>query len=128
MVTKARSTHTEQWTLVLDKPGVELYHVLLTFRAWQDDGQWVSVCEELAVASQGASGGDAIEKVIEATVLYLNTLEDVGERRRVFDERDIEVELGLPERRRAPIPVEHFNETVATRLVGLTEAAATSGR
>ncbi len=127
----SEAAHIQRWAIVMDKPGVELYHFLLTFRAWQEDDHWVSVCVELDVASQGSSGGDAIEKVIEAALLYLNTIEAVGERRRVFDERDIEVELGLPKpatQRRAVL--EHYNETVATRLIGRPahEEPVTTGR
>lgn len=87
-----------EW-VVLDKPGVQLHHVLLTFRAYEaadGDAKYESVCDELDVASCGDTIGEALDNVLEATLLYLNTIEDLEERRRVFDEHHIEFERGLP--------------------------------
>lgn len=53
-------------------------------------------CVTNCVASCGDSIGEALGNVIEATLLYLNTVEELGERRRVFDERGIVFDRGLP--------------------------------
>lgn len=83
---------------VMDKPGVELYHVAITVRASydEDSGQWASWCEELVVPSSGRTQVEALFNALEATVCYLNAIEALGERRRVFDERGVAVERGLP--------------------------------
>lgn len=81
---------------VMDKPGVELYSVLFTLRAYEEDGQYVSVCDELDVASCGDTIDEALDNVTEATICYLNTIEALGERRDVFRERGIEPKLGPP--------------------------------
>lgn len=88
-------THEVAEWVVLDKPGVELHYVPLTFRAFEaDDGdaKYESVCDELDVSSCGNTLDEALNNVVDATLLYLNTLEDLGERRRVFDEREIDFE------------------------------------
>ena len=110
--------HARSW-IVLDKPGVELYHVLLTFRAFPEDGQFASYCEELGVHSQGDTIDEALDNAVEATLLYLNTIEDLGERRRIFDEKNIDPERGLPkidapEHQVTVVP----SQVVTTRLVG----------
>lgn len=111
--------------MVYDKPGVELYHVELTFRvrASEDDGGYVAVCEELGVPSEGETVGEALENVVDATLLYLNTIEEIDERRRVFDEHEITCELGLPEVASAATRATHVDvdifETVSRRVAAL---------
>lgn len=85
------------WAL-MDKPGVELYHLELTVALERDDDidEWVGEVAELGVTSQGVSVGEAIDNTLEATIVYLDTIEEVGERRRVFTERGIEPKLGPP--------------------------------
>lgn len=85
-----------QITAVMDKAGVEIYHVPLTLRAHQEGGQWASFCEELAVHSCGDSIEEALANAVEATMLYLNTIEDLDQRREVFRKRGIKPELGWP--------------------------------
>lgn len=118
-------TASERCWAILDKPGVELYHVQLTLRAWLDDDEYVAVCDDLGVASQGGSRGEAIDNVTEAAILYLNTIEQNGQRRRIFDERGISAERGLPaelvfQERRTLL---HPDELVATVLVTRQETA-----
>lgn len=89
----------DAWTVVtavMDKPGVEIYHVPLTIRTRSEGGQWASWCEELGVHSCGDSIGEAIDNAVDATLTYLNTIEGLSERRRVFKEREIEPRLGWP--------------------------------
>jgi predicted RNase H-like HicB family nuclease len=91
-----------EW-VVLDKPGVEPHHVLLTFRAYQaadGDAAYESQCDELDVASCGDTVAEALANAVEATLLYLNTLEELGQRRRVFDELGIDFDRGMPPTRR----------------------------
>ncbi|HTE83670.1 MAG TPA: hypothetical protein VK821_02985 [Dehalococcoidia bacterium] len=79
-------------------------YVLLTFRAYEEDAQWVSECEELGVASCGGTIQEALDSLGEATLLYLETLADEeGELERVFlervfNERHVEIHAGTPPR------------------------------
>jgi predicted RNase H-like HicB family nuclease len=63
----------------------------LHFTGHEEDGQWVSECVELGVASCGDTAQEALEAVLEATNLYIETLKDEGELERVFRERSIRV-------------------------------------
>lgn len=76
---------------IYDRPGVEVHALPLTIALEQDDTveEWVGTCCELDVTSSGETMGKAVDATVEATLLYLNTLEELGERRRVFDERDL---------------------------------------
>ncbi len=65
--------------------------VRLTIAVWPEDGKWLSECVELGVGTFGESAQDAGEQAIDAICSYLNTLEDLGERERVFAERGIQV-------------------------------------
>lgn len=71
--------------------GEVLRHIIVTFRAVHDDetGQYVARCEELEVSTFGPTIEEAFAELNDAVVLYLNTLEEVGERERTFQERGI---------------------------------------
>ena len=66
-------------------------HLLLTARVHEEDGQWVSECEELGVASFGASVTEALSALDEAIEVYLQTLLDIGELQRTLVERQIRI-------------------------------------
>ncbi len=70
--------------------------VELTGVVWPEGTQWVSQCIEFDISSFGASPGDAIEELKDAVCSYLNTIEDLGERERVFEERGVPVYQQLP--------------------------------
>lgn len=65
--------------------------VRLTIAVWPEDGKWLSECVELGVGTFGESAQEAGDQAIDAVASYLNTLEDLRERERVFAERGIEV-------------------------------------
>jgi predicted RNase H-like HicB family nuclease len=85
-------------------------YVDLHFRAFQEDNQWVSECVELGVASCGDSMQEALAAIVDATTLYLETLEDEGElegvlrdaglRRTVHGEAEPEASIAM----RLPVP------------------------
>jgi len=79
-------------------------YIVLTFKVWPEEDQFVSLCEELGTASCGDTVDEAIANIREAVILYLNTLEDLGERQRVFRERNIAVR-STPKHRRRSLPV-----------------------
>lgn len=68
----------------------------LTFRVYEEDGQYTGECVELGVASCGDTIDEAFRAICEAAELYINTLQDVGERGRVFAERGVVIHPGEP--------------------------------
>ncbi|MGH2584193.1 MAG: type II toxin-antitoxin system HicB family antitoxin [Dehalococcoidia bacterium] len=66
-------------------------YILLTFKVHEEDGQYVSECDELGVASCGDTIQEAFDAIEDAVTSYLETLEEEGERERVFAERGIRI-------------------------------------
>ncbi|MGH8908159.1 MAG: type II toxin-antitoxin system HicB family antitoxin [Egibacteraceae bacterium] len=111
---------TAQRWVVLDTAEGGLQRLPLTFRAYAEADAFVGLCDELAVASAGDTPAEAIEMVIEATLLYLDTIEELGERRRVFAERGLSLEPATSSRQTGgPVDV-HAGETVTRRLLAPT--------
>ena len=79
-------------------------YIVLTFKVWPEDDQFVSRCDELGTASCGDTVDEAIENLREAVLLYVETLEELGQRKRVFRERNIPVRSSSTLRRRS-LPV-----------------------
>jgi predicted RNase H-like HicB family nuclease len=61
----------------------------ITIAIWREDEDWVSQCLEFDVSSAGASPDEAAEEAGDAVESYVHTLEELGERDRVFAERAI---------------------------------------
>ncbi len=57
----------------------------------KEGDQYSSWCPDLDIASCGDSPDDAVRNLGDAVELYLNILEEEGERDKVFRERDIRV-------------------------------------
>lgn len=66
-------------------------YVVLTFKFHKLGKRWTAQCEELGTATFGRSLYEAGKKLREAVLLHLNTLEEVGERERFFQEHGIEL-------------------------------------
>ena len=66
--------------------------VALTFVVEREDDQYVALCPQLDVASQGDSIEDAVAHLENAVLLYLDVIEEDGERERIFRERGIQIE------------------------------------
>lgn len=71
-------------------------YIVLTLGVYEEDGQFVSECVELDIASCGDTLDEAFKNIREAVAIYLDTLEQEGERERVFGERGIGVHPGEP--------------------------------
>lgn len=65
--------------------------VVLTMVVEEEDGQFVSYCEELGTSSCGDTIQEAFENIEEAVEVHLSALSEVGELHRVFEEKDIVV-------------------------------------
>ena len=85
-------------------------YIVVTFEFRKEDRRWVAYCEELGTATFGRSIPEAEKRIKEATLLHLNTLEDVGERERFFKEHSIQyyptrptenIKINAPVRREA---------------------------
>jgi len=64
-------------------------YVVLTFRFHKVGRRWTAYCEELGTATFGRSLPEADKRLKEAVLLHLNTLEEVRERQRFFEEHNI---------------------------------------
>jgi len=121
-----RRSHVEGsgW-IVLQGPDQHIEgHVLLTILVRvDDDGFYVGECVELGVPSFGETLDEAIKAVLDATVLYLNTVEVTGERERVLDSRGVKLIPGLPEGLETIEVVAHPGETISSQSVALLAGA-----
>ena len=81
-------------------------YVILTLEAYPEGKAYVSRCAELGVTSCGNSLGDAIEALKDAVATYLNAIELLGDRDRIFEEKGIEVRRSRP--RMAPLGVDRL--------------------
>lgn len=82
-------------------------YIILTFMVQQEGEYWVSECQELGTSSFGSDEDEAHDNLFDATEVYLNTLEDLGEAHRVLDEKGVQVfsyEPASLEVRRARFP------------------------
>lgn len=68
-------------------------HILVTLCVHEDEESdaFVSECIELGVTSCGRTIDEALRMVQEAVSVYLNTIEEDGERERIFAERGLKV-------------------------------------
>ncbi|MCG2768731.1 MAG: type II toxin-antitoxin system HicB family antitoxin [Chloroflexota bacterium] len=68
-----------------------MQYIIVTFEVTREGDHYISRCQELGTASFGRSEEEAVANVKEATLVYLNTLEDLGEREQVLKDRGIAV-------------------------------------
>jgi len=101
-------------------------YIMLTFKFHREDGQYVARCVELGVSTCARSLEKAMQRIEEATTLYLTTLDDVGESERVFKESGIKVMPGEPEPYDVPLSVRTDEEIVTARSARLPEFAFAS--
>ena len=65
-------------------------YIGITYEFRREGRRWVGCCKELGTATFGRSIPETSRKLNEAVLLHLNTLEDVGERERFFQENSVE--------------------------------------
>ena len=70
--------------------------IQVTLIASEEEGGYASVCPELGIASQGETADEAIASLRDAATVFLNTIEQIGQRERVFKERGIKVHAHEP--------------------------------
>lgn len=114
----------ERWAVLVDQDHRVLGRVALTFRVWHEEGAWQALCSELRVPSFGESPGEALDAVVDATLGYLNEIEDQGERERIFAERGVHLRAGEPADGSASIEEQMaLGESVSRLDFGLTVVA-----
>lgn len=59
-------------------------YVVFRFLVCEEDDVYVSHCEKLGVSSSGNSIDEALSNLKDAVEVYLNTIEELGERSQVF--------------------------------------------
>lgn len=79
-------------------------YVPLTVAVWPEGDVWVSRVLELDIASFGDTPDDAADEAMDAVASYVNTLENLGDRERIFRERSIEVLDRPAEDMSVPLP------------------------
>ena len=65
--------------------------IMVTLVIAKKGAQYTSECQELGTTSCGRTKEEALENVRDATVLYLNTLEDLGEFERLLKSKGVPV-------------------------------------
>ncbi|MDO8484759.1 MAG: hypothetical protein Q7S35_07410 [Candidatus Limnocylindrales bacterium] len=93
------------------RKGSTISTVLLTIAIWREAEHWLSECVELGIRSFGSDPEDAAEQAMDAVCSYLNTLEEIGERERVFAEKSIGVYTGAP----AEVHLAHLSREMVAR-------------
>jgi predicted RNase H-like HicB family nuclease len=71
-------------------------YVTLTVEAFPEGKRYVSRCRELGVTSCGDNVADAFENLKDSLITYLNAIEQLGDRPRIFAEKGIEIRKTKP--------------------------------
>lgn len=66
-------------------------YIIVTFMIRREGKYFVSKCLELGTSSFGLSEDEALDNLVDATEVYLNTLEDLRESRQVLKEKGVRV-------------------------------------
>jgi len=74
-------------------------YIVVTFKFKKEGKKWVAYCEELGTSTFANTFDKAQERIEEAVLLHLNTLEDVGECANFFAEHNIKVFNYKPKKR-----------------------------
>jgi len=67
-------------------------YVVFRFLVEKEDDEFISHCEQLGIVSCGSTIDEALSNLKDAVEVYLNTIEELGERRRVFREKGIRIQ------------------------------------
>jgi len=100
-------------------------YVVLTLKFQKQGKRWTAYCDELGTATFGRSLPEADQRIKEAVLLHISTLEDVGERERFFKEHNIQLHLKKPSKDITvcvPVNRDMFVEPLIQALPELTAA------
>ncbi|MBM3143299.1 MAG: type II toxin-antitoxin system HicB family antitoxin [Chloroflexi bacterium] len=71
-------------------------YIVLINRFYREGRKWVALCEELGTSTFGRTLTEADERLQEAILCHLDTLEDVGEQERFFKDHKIQFHRTRP--------------------------------
>jgi len=71
-------------------------YIVVTLRAFVDEGFFVSECVELGIASQGDDLEDALDMALDATEVYLQGLAELGELDAVLLRKNVKIHTTRP--------------------------------
>ena len=92
-------------------------YIVVTLKFRKEGKKWVAFCEELGTSTFAYSLKKAEERIKEAVVLHLNTLEDVGERERFFKENNIILHQHKPKRNELNMSPPFIPDTLSTPYI-----------
>jgi predicted RNase H-like HicB family nuclease len=98
-------------------------YITVTFKVHKEDDQYVARCIELGISTCAASLEEAEQRIEEATSLYMNTLEEVGECERVFEEAGLTINPGEPMAHDVTLTANTDDEYVSARNARLPQYA-----
>jgi len=101
-------------------------YVVFTFRIRKEGDQYVSECVELGTTSCGDRIDEALANIEEATLQYLNAIEERGERDRIFRRKNIRIILGSPHDEMKPVTARD-RETVSLFVHPLSSVGPSHG-
>jgi len=96
-------------------------YAMVTLAVHAEGEQYVADCVELGTSSYGASVQEALDNVREATLLFLNTLDELGECERVLQEQGVAIVDGGAARTRIECPPD---SEVYSQVIPLEPAVA----
>jgi len=71
-------------------------YITLTFEVFPEGKKFVSRCRELGVTSCGGDVSAAFENLKDAVTTYVNAIDELGDRERIFAEKGIEIRKTKP--------------------------------
>lgn len=97
------------------------HFVVLTFQFQkEEDNRWTAECMELGTATYADNLDQAHKELVELVELHLNSLEEVNERERFFQEHNIQMYTIEPKSTttiQAPTDPRVFSQPYVTQLV-----------
>lgn len=92
-------------------------YIVVTLKFKKEDDKWTAYCEEFGTATFARTLKKAQERIEEAVLLHLNTLEEVGERERFFRENNITIYPHKPKKNEITITGPFDPEILASPFI-----------
>lgn len=83
--------------------------IVVTCKITKENNFYVASCPELDVVSQGKTIEEANDNIKDATLLYLNTIEELGTRKEIFGKKKIKIYTTIPRSKKEVISVPKDN-------------------
>lgn len=70
-------------------------HMFVTITVHREGRHYVALCRELGTSSFGATEDETVQNAAEATALYLNTYQELGECERMLREKGLALRTSM---------------------------------